>query len=84
MRFTSNVTLSVLPGCGENSSAVKRGMIGLHFMHEESPVQMLGTRAGKRNDVVERLVPADHEIGFRLYGGVRTGSSAPGEPAGLN
>jgi hypothetical protein len=34
---------------------------------------MLGTQPGKRNDVLERLIPAEEEIGFRLFGATPTG-----------
>jgi hypothetical protein len=73
VRFTSNVDLHMSTKCGPHASAVKLGLIGNQFWNEESPVRMLGTQPGKRNDVLERLVPAEEEIGFRLHGGTATG-----------
>jgi hypothetical protein len=73
VRFTSNVDLHMSTKCGPYASAVKLGLIGNQFWNEESPVKMHGTRPGKHNDVLERLIPAENEIGFRLHGGTATG-----------
>lgn len=68
VRFTSNVPLNMSPQCGQHVLAVKNGLIGNQFWLEESPVKMIGTQPGKRNDVLERLVPAESEFGFKLGG----------------
>src|SRR5262249_16048560 len=75
LRFTSNANLHMVPRCGEQVKYVKQGMVGNQFWNEESAVQMYGTRPGKRNDVLERLIPAGKEIGFRLNGAVPSGTA---------
>ena len=74
LRVTSNAPIHMVPGCGEHARNVKQGMIGNQFWNEESEVQMYGTKAGKRNDVLERFIPAGSEIGFRINGAVPTGA----------
>jgi hypothetical protein len=66
VRFTSNVPVMMSPICGEHVRAVKNGLIHNQFWNEESPVKMIGTQPGKRNDVLERLVPAESEFGIKL------------------
>jgi hypothetical protein len=65
IRFTANVPVAVGLPC-EKDRFIKGGMIKNEWWREISPVKMYGTRSDKNNEVIERLIPADRTLPFRV------------------
>lgn len=67
LRFTADGYMSQITVlCPEDRTRVKGGMVNNEFWNEVSPVKMYGTREDKNNKVMERLIPAGRQIGFRF------------------
>lgn len=64
IRFTSNISVMVTSPCSESPSLEKIVMLHNQFISEESSLTMYDTQAGKRSDVMERLIPAEREAAF--------------------
>ena len=68
IRFTSNVPVIIKPICGRDNF-IKQGLIKNDYLSEVSPVKMYGTRSDKNNEVIERLIPAERTLPFRVRWG---------------
>ena len=68
IRFTSDVPVVITPVCTRNESVIRRGSVKVG-LKEESSVKMYGTRSDKTNDVIERLIPAERTLPFRIRWG---------------
>ncbi len=68
IRFTANEPVFIGVPC-KKDQFVKGGFIKNSYVREISPVKMYGTRSDKNNDVVERLIPADRTLSFRVMWG---------------
>ena len=68
IRFTSDVPVIITPICSQNESVIRRGWVKVG-MKEQSPVKMYGTRSDKTNEVIERLIPAERALPFRIRWG---------------
>ena len=70
IRFTSNVPIIVRPVCSRDSF-IKQAPVKVdsNFLKEVSPVKMYGTQSDKNNEVIERLIPAERALPFRVRWG---------------
>lgn len=68
IRFTSNVPTIIKPICGRDNF-IRQGFIKNDYLSEMSPVKMYGTRSDKNNEVIERLIPAERALPFRVRWG---------------
>jgi hypothetical protein len=68
IRFTANVPVIVGVPC-KNDKFVRGGLIKNPYTREVSPVKMHGTRSDKNNEVIERLIPAERTLHFRVLWG---------------
>jgi hypothetical protein len=68
IRFTANAPVAIGMPC-ERDRSVKGGFIQNPYSSEVSPVKMYGTRSDKNNEVIERLIPAERTLPFRIMWG---------------
>lgn len=68
IRFTANVPVIIKSMCARDNF-IKQGLIKNEYISETSPVKMYGTRSDKNNEIVERLIPADRTLLFRVRWG---------------
>lgn len=68
IRFTANVPVIIKPMCSRDNF-IKLGLIKNEYLSETSPVKMHGTRSDKNNEIVERLIPAERTLLFRVRWG---------------
>jgi hypothetical protein len=68
IRFTANAPVVIGMPC-ERDRFVKGGFIKNPYTSEMSPVKMYGTRGDKNNEVIERLIPAERTLPFRVMWG---------------
>lgn len=76
IRFTSNVPIIIWPMC-ERDNFMITTVVRNSYLSEVSPVKMYGTRSDKNNEVVERLIPADRTLFFRIRWGTAWTTTGP-------
>ena len=73
IRFTANAPVAIGMPC-ERDRFVKGVFIKNPYTSEMSSVKMYGSRSDKNNEVIERLIPADRTLSFRIMWGKPTRS----------
>lgn len=68
IRFTADAPVIIKSMC-PGDTFIKPGLIRNPYLSETSPVKMYGTRNDKNNEVVERLIPAERTLLFRVRWG---------------
>lgn len=68
IRFTANAPVIITSMCPRDNF-IRQGLIKNDYLSETSPVKMYGTRSVKNNEIVERLIPAERTLLFRVRWG---------------